>query len=80
MFISEIGLFVPCISVLETGGDKTISELVPNDMKIKLGTNAVDDALKTLDNKTQLTSSRYQYLVESLKMIDIDLEPGTLKI
>lgn len=74
MFISEIGLFVPCISVLETGGDKTISELVPNDMKIKLGTNAVDDALKTLDDKTRLTSSRYQYLVESLKMIDIALD------
>jgi len=72
MFVSEIGLFVPGISVLETSG--SISDLVPNDMKIKLGTNAVDDSLKGLDNSDNLKAARTSYLFESTKYVDTALE------
>lgn len=69
MCASELGLFVPSISVLEIDGN--LNEIVPNDMKIKLGTNAVEDVIKGLDNKEQLVAARNEYLVECLKFVSI---------
>ena len=77
MFVSELGLFVPAISVLESE-NKPIAEVVPNDMKIKLGTNAVDDVLKGLDDVAKLNEARRTYLFQSITYVSIAVD-GLLK-
>lgn len=71
MFVSELGIFVPCLSVLETGSEPT--DVIPNDMKIKIGTDAVEAAIDGLKDKEERTASIRRYLVNSFKFIDVAL-------
>ena len=70
MLVSEIGLCVPSIAVLEypnftNGSDKKevdFSEIIPIESKIKLGTTAVNNVLKDLNNSGNLIKARSEYL------------------
>ena len=68
MFISQFSLFVPAISVLEESFEN-ISDVIPSDIKVKLGTDAVADAVKDMDNKEKLTAARVTYAKESFKFV-----------
>lgn len=68
MLISELSLFTPSITALELE-DFDIKKSISNDMKIRIGTNACDDALAGFDNKEKLVAARSTYVLESIKFV-----------
>lgn len=75
MFVSELSMMVPSISVIETAeikedGSVDTESIVPSSMKVKLGTNAVEDVLEGLDKKENLIEARKVYLTECLNFVD----------
>lgn len=73
MLVSELGLFVPSIAALEYPNftsenlkDKIdFKSIIPIESKIKLGSTAVDNILKDLDNPEKLIEARKRYLLAS---------------
>lgn len=86
MFVAELSMMVPSISVIETAeikddGSIDLESVVPSSMKVKLGTNAVEDVLNGLDKKENLIASRNVYITECLdfvnqviKTLDVDVK------
>lgn len=75
MFVSELSMMVPSISAIETAefkedGSIDLESVVPSSMKVKLGTNAVEDVLKGFDKKENLVIARTEYLKACLEFVD----------
>lgn len=79
MLVTELGLFVPSIAVLEypnftseESKNNTVSfdEIIPVDSKIKLGTSAVNKVIDGLDNPENLIRARKHYLESAEKYCD----------
>lgn len=74
MFVSELGLCVPSIAAMEypnfiddesKNNEVDFDSIIPIESKIKLGTTAVNEVLKDLDNPEKLIYARKKYFTIS---------------
>lgn len=85
LFSSSMSLFVPCISALEyevipedikdedKDNELDFSQVIPNDTKVSIGSNAVDDVITPIGTANKLLDARSVYLTNCVKYVELTL-------